>query len=400
MNLHLDTQDQAFREEVRAFLRDNLPEDVRRRSRIGYHPANEEDRRWWQRMLFENNWAAAHWPTEYGGTGWTPIQQHIFEYESRMADAPELRWQGLRLLGPVLYTFGTDAQKARYLPAILRGDEQWAQGFSEPGAGSDLASLRATAVLKGDEYVLNGQKTWTTEGQWCEQGFFLVRTADTPKPQAGISMIIVDMKSPGITVRPIPMINGGSSPCEVFMDNVRVPKENIIGEVNRGWDQAKFLLSNERTSSSEIYKAYGDLTRIRQIASQQQKNGRPVIEDSAFLDKLTMAELEVQALEWAVLRVLCDAPSEHPVAANASVLKVRGSELQQRLSELAVEALGVQGLRLYTREESFADHTNDPIWPDYITGATNDLLYLRAYTIFGGAKEVQKNIIAKVAFGL
>ncbi len=279
MKLHLDPQDEAFRAEVQAFLRDALPQDVRRRSLIGHHPPSEDDRRWWNRVLFERGWSAPHWPAEHGGTGWSHIRQHIFEYECRMAGAPELRWQGLRLIGPVLYTFGSAEQKARYLPPILRGDEQWAQGFSEPGAGSDLASLKTSAVLDGDHYVLNGQKVWTTEGQYSEQGFFLVRTDNSGKPQRGISMIVLDMKAPGVTVRDIPLIHGAAACCEVFLDNVRVPKENIIGTVNAGWDQAKFLLTNERTSSADIHKARGDLQRIRTIAAAERKNGRPVIED-------------------------------------------------------------------------------------------------------------------------
>ncbi|RJF91721.1 acyl-CoA dehydrogenase family protein [Noviherbaspirillum saxi] len=400
MNLKYGKEDEAFREEVRAFLRDKLPHDVARRTKTGMHPPNEDDRRWWNRVLFEKGWSAPLWPKEYGGPGWTHLQAHIFEYECRMAGAPELRWQGLRLIGPVLYTFGTPEQKARYLPAILKGDEMWAQGFSEPGAGSDLASLKTSAVLDGDHYVINGQKLWTTEGHYSEQGFFLVRTDNTGKSQRGISMIVFPMDTPGVTVRQIPMINGEGSTCEVFLDNVRVPRENLIGAVNAGWDQAKFLLSNERTSSAEIYKAFSDLARIRHIAEHELKNGRPIIQDPVFARKLAELEIDVNALEWSVLRVLCEAPSNYPIAANASVLKVRGSELQQRLTELAVEALGQRSLRMYRRDEAYAPPAVNPLWPDYTPGVATDLLYLRACTIFGGAKEVQKNIIAKLAFGL
>jgi alkylation response protein AidB-like acyl-CoA dehydrogenase len=400
MNLHLSPQDEAFRAEVRAFLREHLSADVARRSRIGMHPPSEDDRRWWNGVLNKRGWAAPHWPKEDGGTGWSHIQQHIFEHECRMANAPELRWQGVKLIGPVLCAFGTPAQKARFLPPILRGEVGWAQGFSEPGAGSDLASLKTSAVLDGDHYVLNGQKLWTTEGQYSEWGFFLVRTAQTEKPHKGISMIVADMKSPGITVRTIGMINGDQSTAEVFLDKVRVPKDQLIGEEGKGWDQARFLLGNERTSSADIHKAFADLVRIRTIASAEQKNGRPLIQDPGFARKLAALQIEVETLEWSVLRTLCEAPSDHPISACASVLKIRGSELQQRLSELAVEALGPRGLRLYTRAQGFADAAHDPLWPDHVAGATCDLLYLRACTIFGGAKEVQKNIIAKTAFGL
>jgi len=399
MQLTLSPTDEAFREEVRDFLKVSLPSDVIRRSRTGMHPPNEEDRRWWNKVLCEKGWAAAHWPVEYGGPGWTHLQEHIFEYECWLAGAPELRWQGLRLLGPVLYTFGSAEQKARYLPAILKGDEMWAQGFSEPGAGSDLASLKTSAVVDGDDYVINGQKLWTTEGQYCEQGFFLVRTEQSDRPQKGLSMIIIDMRSPGVTVRQIPMINGEGSTCEVFLDNVRVPRSNLIGEAGTAWSQAKFLLSNERTSSADIYKARGDLERIRVIASSEQKDGRPLLLDPAFARRFAALRLEVEALEWSVLRVLHEAPSPHPIAACASVLKVRGSALQQKLTETMVEALGQRSLRQYRRDEAYAEPTGSPLWPAYTPGVTTDLMYLRACTIYGGAMEVQKNIIAKLAFG-
>lgn len=400
MNLQLDPQTETFRQEVRAFLKAHLTDDVIRRSRSGVHPPNEDDRRWWNKVLNDKGWAAPAWPKQYGGTGWSLIERHIFEMECRLAGAPELRWQGLRLIGPVIYTFGSEAQKQRYLPTILSGEEQWAQGFSEPEAGSDLASLRTTAVADGDDFIINGQKLWTTEAYYSEMGFFLCRTNPDVKKQAGISMFLIDMKTPGITVRPIAMINGDDSTAEVFLDNVRVPKSALLGQLNDAWTQTKFLLGNERTSSADIDKAYADLRRLKHIARGERKNGKPLIEDRDFRRRLTELELEIEALDWSVLRVLFDAPSNFPVGARASVLKVRGSSLQQKLSELAVSALGQKGLRLYTREQAFADPGNDPQWPGYITGTTADMLYARAFTIYGGAMEVQKNIIAKVAFGL
>ena len=399
MKLRLDPADEQFRNEVRAYLRETLPANIIRRTRIGMHPPHEEDRRWWNRVLNDKGWAGYGWPKEHGGTGWSATQKHIFEMECRMAGAPELRWQGLRLFGPVLYTFGTPEQKARYLPRILDGSEMWGQGFSEPGAGSDLASLKTSAVLDGDHYIINGQKLWMSEGQFAEMGFFLVRTDATVKPQRGISMIIIDMKAPGITVRETALLNGAAPTCEVFLDNVRVPKENLVGAPGTGWDQAKFLLTNERTSSAEIEKSTADLRRIRLIAAAEQKNGRPLLEDPEFSRRLTQLELEVEALEWSVLRVLCDAPSNFSTAACASVLKVRGSVLQQHITDLALDALGQRGLRFYSREDGFADADNDPLWPDYVPGVVGDMLYTRVFTIYGGAMEVQKNIIAKIAFG-
>jgi len=400
MKLQLDPADEAFREEVRAFLRQHLSDDVRRRSHIGMHPVHTGDRVWWNEVLAHKGWSAPHWPKEHGGPGWTHLQAHLFEYECRMAGAPELRWQGIRLIGPVIYTFGTPEQKARFLPDILTGKTMWAQGFSEPGAGSDLASLKTSAVLDGDHYVLNGQKIWTTEANESHWGFFLVRTDNTVKPQRGISMIVLDLKTPGVTVRAIPTINGEPATWEVFLDNVRVPKDQMIGAPGSGWDQGKFLLGNERTASADVEKSWSDLRRIRAIAAAEVRNGKPLIEDALFIAKLRELELQVQALEWSVLRVLLDAPSEHPVAARASVLKVRGSELQQRISELMVEALGTRGLRVYRRDMAFEPETVTPLWPGHVPGVTVDLLYQRALTIYGGAREVQKNIIAKLAFGL
>ncbi|MES2899008.1 MAG: acyl-CoA dehydrogenase family protein [Pseudomonadota bacterium] len=400
MDLQFTAKELEFRDEVRAFLAASVPADVARRSFVGMHPPNEQDRRWWNRTLNERGWSAPLWPKEHGGPGWSHVQSHIFEYECRVAGAPELRWQGLRLIGPVIYTFASAEQKARYLPGILSGDEMWAQGFSEPGAGSDLASLKTTAVIDGDDYIVNGQKLWTTEGHYSEMGFFLVRTSSGGKPQAGISMLVLKMDSPGVTVRQIPMINGEGSTCEVFLDNVRVPRANLIGEEGTGWNQAKFLLTNERTSSADIYKAFGDLARIRHIANNEIKDGRPLIEDRAFARRLAELEVDVNALNWSVLRVLFEAPSEYSIGACASVLKVRGSELQQRLTELAVDALGPRALRMYRRDEAFGPPSLDPLWPDYTPGVMTDLLYLRSCTIYGGAKEVQKNIIAKLAFGL
>ncbi|MDP2005320.1 MAG: acyl-CoA dehydrogenase family protein [Rubrivivax sp.] len=400
MKLQLSAADLAFREEVRAFLREHLTPEVQRRSRIGMHPPHDGDRTAWNRVLAAKGWSAPLWPKEYGGTGWTHLQHHIYETECRLAHAPELRWQGIKLIGPVIYTFGTAEQKARFLPPTLTGEFTWAQGFSEPGAGSDLASLKTTAVLDGEFWVVNGQKLWTTEGQFSNMGFFLVRTAQTERPHKGISMLVLDMKSPGVTVRTIPMINGDHSTCEVFLDNVRVPKDNLIGEPGTGWDQARFLLGNERTSSADIYKSLTDLARIRSIAAVERVHGRPLLQDPGFARKLAALEIEVRTLEWSVLRVMAQAPSEHPIAAAASVLKVRGSELQQRLTELATEALGPRALREFTREEGFADAEGDALWHDGVPGVTVDQMYLRAVTIFGGAKEVQKNIIAKLAFSL
>lgn len=400
MDLHLDPKLEVFRQEVRSFIKDKLPEDVAYRARKGVHPPREEDRRLWNKILNDKGWAAPGWPVEEGGPGWSPMERQIFEMECRMGGCPELRWQGLRLIGPVIYTFGTAAQKQRYLPKILSGEEQWAQGFSEPEAGSDLASLRTTAVLDGDEWVINGQKLWTSEAYHSEMGFFLCRTKQTEKPQGGISMLLVDMRTPGVTVRPIQMINGDISTAEVFLDNVRVPKDALLGERESGWAQTKFLLGNERTSSADMEKTYADLAHIKHIAHHEMKHGNPLIEDKNFRRQLTALTLEAEALDWTVLRVLSDAPSNFSTGARASVLKLRGSSLQQRITEFAVASLGQRGLRLFTREQAWDPNNVNADWPVHVPGTTSDMLYARAFTIYGGAMEVQKNIIAKVAFGL
>ncbi len=399
MQLQLDADDARFRDEVRQFLRDTLPEDVRKRSSIAVHPPSDADRRWWNRVLHDKGWVAARWPVEHGGPGWSALRVHLFEYECRMAGAPELRWQGLRLLGPVLYTFGTAAQKARFFPGILGGQTMWGQGFSEPSAGSDLASLRTSAVLEGDHFIVNGQKVWTTEADESEWGFFLVRTEPTGKPQQGISMLLIDLASPGVTVRGIPTINGGCATCEVFLEDVRVPADQLVGARGSGWSQARFLLGNERTASADIEKSWADLRHIHRLASEPDDRGRTRLDDPLFMARLAEVELLVEALEWSVLRVLCDAPSSHPIAARASMLKVRGSEIQQRLNEIAVMALGPRSLRMFGRDEAFAHPAGDPLWTSDVPGVVSDLLYQRALTIYGGAREVQKNIIFKLAFG-
>jgi alkylation response protein AidB-like acyl-CoA dehydrogenase len=399
VQLRFEPSDEDFRREVRAFLEARLPAEVRRRSRIGMHPPCDPDRRWWNRALHEQGWVAPHWPREFGGTGWSALQAHIFEQECWAAGAPELRWQGLKLLGPVVYTFGSAAQKARYLPPILRGDCYWAQGFSEPGAGSDLASLKTSAVRNGDHYVVNGQKLWTSEAQHSDGIFILARTNPAAKPQRGLSMLLLPLDTPGVRVRPVPLIDGGVAVNEVFFEDVHVPAEQLIGTPDSGWEQAKFLLANERTGSAEIYRSRAQLRRVRASAQREAAGGSALLDDPVFAARLSAVELDLDALEWSVLRVLCEAPSVHPPAALASVLKIRGSEIQQRIAELGVEALACRGLRRYRHEEAFAAPSDDPLWPDDIPGMAADLLYLRACTVFGGSKEIQKNLVAK-ALGL
>jgi alkylation response protein AidB-like acyl-CoA dehydrogenase len=302
------------------------------------------------------------------------------------------------MLGPVLYTFGSAYLQDKFLPAIRQGHYNWAQGFSEPGSGSDLASLRTYGELVGDTYIVNGQKIWTSGAAHAEWGFFLVRTDREVKPQRGISFLIIKLDSPGVTVREIPQINGEAHLCEVFLDNVEVPADQLIGEPGMGWTYAKFLLEHERTTSSFIYWSKRELDRATEIARTEIVDGVPVADQPAFRARFARIEADLLALEWSVLRVLAHEESDFPEAAAASVLKIRGSELQQEITLLQVDALGAKSLRYYEPGPDAPAATPD--WPDYVPGRTNVALITRAATIYGGTKQVQKNILAKLAFGL
>jgi alkylation response protein AidB-like acyl-CoA dehydrogenase len=393
MKLEFSPADEAFRQEVRAFLREHLPPALAARGYRAFTPPSKGDLQRWNRILFEKGWSAPHWPVEYGGTGWTALQQHIFEEECHLAYAPDLSWQGLRLLGPVLYTYGSDELKKQHIPSILNGDVLWAQGFSEPNAGSDLVSLKTRAERQGDHYIVNGQKTWSSEGHYADWGFFLVRTDATVKPQKGISFLLIDLHSPGVTVRPIVMINGAHYVNEIFLDNVRVPVTNLVGQEGQGWTYTKFLLDHERTSSAFIYFSKRELQRAREIARAEQLAQIP-----EFARRIAMIEIDLLALEWSVLRLLANEKSDYDPLAVASTLKIRGSELQQRVTELQTDLLGARALREIRVEDPPINSAQ--MWPDYVPGRMSTTLHTRAVTIYGGAKEVQKNIIAKLAFGL
>jgi alkylation response protein AidB-like acyl-CoA dehydrogenase len=401
MDIELSPDDEAFRQEVRAFIRAHLPPELARRGREGYHSHPDAVRRW-TRILNAKGWAAFHWPKQHGGVDWSPLQRHLFDIELRAAGAPLLQQTGFELVGPVLYTFGTEAQQARYLPAIRNADEFWCQGFSEPNSGSDLASLKTRAVRDGDHYVVNGQKTWTSEGHKAQMMFALVRTDAEAKPQAGISFLLIDMASPGVTVRPIYTLDEGLSVNEVFFDEVRVPAENLVGEENRGWSYAKFLLTNERAMSAETPHTRADLEQLRDLAASELRHGRPILDDPLFAAKLARFEVDLMALEAAVLRVLHIAEDDPALTSVASVLKLRGAELRQRVADLAVEALGDIGLAVYPDEDAprVDPTTPKPPAPDHAAGWLAKATFRRATTIYGGANEIQRNIIAKAVLGL
>jgi alkylation response protein AidB-like acyl-CoA dehydrogenase len=399
MNFELDPGHAALRNEVRTFMRDNVPPDLARRAYIGGHPPLIEDYRRWQRILHDRGWGAPHWPVEHGGTGWSPMQKHIFNEELYRADALDYGWQGTRMIGPVLIAFGSEAQKRRFLPPMLSGEEYWCQGFSEPNAGSDLASLRTHAERVGDDWVINGQKTWTSDAQYADWGFFLVRTDSTVKPQRGISLLLAPMNTPGIRVRPIESLNGGHELNEVFLDNVRVPAENLVGEPGQGWTYAKYLLDRERTASAYLYQNKRELEKAKEIARAETAGGCRLIDTPEFARKVARIEADLLALEWSVLRILSEERNAHDAGAVVSALKIRGSEMQQRVAQLQIDALGPRALRAFEHgDQSTADGT--PLWPSYVFGRTAQFLHLRASTIYGGAREIQKNIIAKRAFGL
>lgn len=393
MDFALSEEDLAFRRDMRAWISANLPADIAERGRRGFHATRSDVERW-TRILNGNGWAAPAWPEEYGGTAWTPLQRYLFQLELRAAGAPVQDQSAMELVGPVIYTFGSAAQKQEYLPRILNADTFWCQGFSEPNSGSDLASLRTRATLAGDEYVASGQKIWTSDAQRADMMFALVRTDAEARPQAGISFLLIDMTAPGLRVRPIYSIDEGHSVNEVFLDDVRVPAENIVGEPNKGWGYAKFLLTNERAMSAETAHTRADLINLKRFAGDKRR-------EPLFAAKLARLEIDLMALEYAVLRVIhAEGGSQDAVA---SVLKLRGAELRQRVAELGVEALGNAGLAV-NPDPAGHDATDHPAprppVPSHADGWLARAMFRRATTIYGGSNEIQRNIIAKAVLGL
>jgi len=392
MDLALSEEQRAFRDEVRGFLAASLSEHLRRGARLTSSVFAEPDiAREWQAILEAKGWLVYHWPVEAGGPGWTPIQRWIFEKECAAAGAPILPYMGLKLLGPVVYTYGTEAQKAHYLPRLRSGEHVWAQGFSEPGSGSDLASLRTRAVHDGDDYIVTGQKIWTTQAQFANWLFALVRTDPDAKPQRGISFLLIDMTSPGVTVRPIISASGDHELNEVFLDEVRVPTANRVGEEGQGWPIAKFLLENERGGSSFAPQLMADLERLRAAAG-------PLPAELAT--RATRLRIEVEALEMTELRTLVEVEAGEPPAARSLTTKLIASEIRQGIDALAVDAYGLAGLQLPGERPMYGPDAPSPILSDDAQVAAARYLNSRAWTIFGGTSEIQLTIIAKAALGL
>jgi alkylation response protein AidB-like acyl-CoA dehydrogenase len=400
MDLRFTPEEAAFREDVRAFIRDNLPQDIKQRLRLGY-AARKEDTVAWQRILNRKGWAAYSWPREWGGPGWSPVQRMIFLEENLLGHAPELLSFNITMIGPVLMQFATEDQKRHFLPRAANLDDWWCQGFSEPGAGSDLAALKTAAIRDGDDYVVNGQKIWTSTAHHADWCFVLVRTdPHAKKRQEGISFLLVDMKTPGITVRPIISIDGSHHLNEVFFDNVRVPVANRIHEENRGWDVAKFLLGNERTGIARLGKSKERLEYAKEIARDVQQHGHPLIQDQAFRTRVAQLEVDIKALELTQLRVVSaktkEAGKPDPFS---SILKIKGTELQQATTELVMDAGGPMGMVGWAKE--LAAMSNDPpLGPDWAPPLAGPYLFLRAASIYGGTNEIQKNILTKAVLGL
>jgi len=396
MDLTYTDEDLAFRDQVRAFLDSHLPKDLQAKVLTHKRLAKDDFVRW-HRILAAQGWVAPGWPVEFGGPGWTPVQRHIFEEECARAGTPRVMPFGIDMVAPVIMAFGSQEQKDYFLPRILSCEDWWCQGYSEPGSGSDLASLKTTAVRDGDHYIVNGQKTWTTLAQHADMIFCLVRTDPSVRKQEGISFLLIDMHAPGVTVRPIIMLDEDHEVNEVFFDNVRVPVSNLVGQENRGWTYAKYLLGHERTGIAAVGRSKRELAFLKRLARREQKNGRPLLEDPLFAAKVADLEIELMALEMTVLRVLAQA-NKAP-GPEASLLKVRGTDIQQALTELMLEAAGPLAL---------------PFDPDYLEGerghaiaGDDEAAPLASYyfnyrktSIYGGSNEIQRNIISQMILGL
>ncbi len=403
MDLTLTAEERAFRAEVRAFLRANIPAETKRKVDLGL-PLVKDDYVVWQKILYARGWIAPTWPKEHGGPGWSPIQRYLFDEELAAASSPRLITFGLKMLGPVLIEFGTEAQKARFLPRILASDDWWCQGYSEPGAGSDLAALTTRAVPDDDDYIVNGQKTWTTLAQYADWMFCLVRTSNEAKKQAGISFLLIDMTTPGVTVRPIRMLDGGVEINDVFLEDVRVPKENLVGAENDGWTVAKFLLTRERFGIAGVARSKVQMARVRDIAAKELKGGCPLIEDARFRERLAEVEIDLTALEMTELRLLSEEAAGRPPGPESSILKLKGTEVQQAITELLLDACGINGHALDPDLIDGLARTDGanlvPLVPEHAATVAGHYFNWRKASIYGGSNEVQRNIIAKAILGL
>ena len=396
MDLTFTADETALRQQIRSWVAANLPPDISHKVHHALHLTREDHQRW-ARLLGQQGWLGWGWPKAFGGPGWNAVQRHLFEEECALAGAPRVMPFGPVMVAPVIMAFGTPAQQRRFLPGIASGDVWWSQGYSEPGAGSDLASLKCKAERRGDYYIVNGQKSWTTLGQYGEWIFCLVRTSNEGKPQTGISFLLIDMKTPGVSVRPIIMLDGGHEVNEVWFDNVEVPADQLVGEENKGWTYAKHLLSHERTNIADVNRAKRELERLKRIARAEGLWDGPHA-DARFRDQIALLEVDIVALEMLVLRVLSAETAGKQSLDIAGLLKIRGSEIQQRYSELMMLAGGPFTLPLI-KEAMAAGWQGDPVGAAHCAPLASTYFNLRKTTIYGGSNEVQRNIVAQTVLG-
>jgi alkylation response protein AidB-like acyl-CoA dehydrogenase len=392
MDLNFTPEELAFRNEIRNWVAESLPKEISHKVHNALR-LSRDDLQGWAKILGKKGWLGYGWPKEFGGPGWNAIQRHLFEEELALAGAPRIVPFGPVMVAPVIMAFGSPEQHRRHLPGIMSGEVWWSQGYSEPGAGSDLASVKTRAERHGDKYLVNGQKTWTTLGQYGDWIFCLVRTSTEGKPQTGISFLLIDMKSPGITVRPIITLDGEHEVNEVFFDNVEVPAENLVGEENKGWTYAKYLLGHERTNIADVNRAKRELERLKRIAKAE-----GVYDDQRFRDQVALLEVEIVALEMMVLRVLSAEGGGKKALDVAGLLKIRGSEIQQRYTELMMLAGGPYTLP-FVHEAMEAGWQGDQVAAAYLAPLASAYFNTRKTTIYGGSNEVQRNIVAQTVLG-
>ncbi len=398
MDLSFTPEEQAFRAEVQRFLAHDVPARLKDKGDEGkrFTKADFEE---WHALLNQKGWLAAAWPVPYGGTGWNVVEKFIFDNECALAHTPRIQPFGVNMVAPVIIKYGTEAQKQYWLPRILKGEDWWCQGYSEPGAGSDLAAVKTTAVRDGDHYIINGQKTWTTLGQHANMIFCLVRTDREAKAQAGISFVLVDMKTPGIEMRPIVMLDGEPEINEVFFTDVRVPVSNLVGEENRGWDCAKFLLTHERTTIAGVGYAVAGLERLKDLAARMMKNGKPLNQDPLFAARVAKVEIDLENMKTTNLRVIAAVAGGGVPGAESSMLKIKGTEIRQEIFSLTRRALGAYALP-YVKEALDEGYAGESIGPQESAFVASHYFNYRKLSIYGGSNEIQKNIISKMILGL
>ncbi len=399
MDLALNDEELTFQAQVREFIATKLPPEIQDRVRLAPSYVSKDHTRRWQKLLHEQGWGAPNWPVQYGGTGWNAMQKYIYDAEYQAADCPRQSPFGISMVGPVICAFGSDEQKQQHLGPIIRGEKFWCQGYSEPGSGSDLASLSTRAVRNGDDYVVNGHKIWTSHAHHADWMFCLVRTDPDCKPQEGISFILIDMTAPGITVKPIISIDGHHYLNEVFFDDVTVPVTNRIAEENRGWTYAKFLLGHERTGIAGVGKSKRKVERLKAIAGIELDAGKSMLSDPSFNARISQAEVALQAVEFTQLRILAQEKAGQPPGPEASTLKIGGTQVEQTLNELMIEAIGNYAAP-FPPDAQDPDRNEPPIGPDHGVGLMQERLLRRAATIYGGSNEIQRNIIAKAVLEL